>query len=133
MGLAYYIVTNAEPGTFDAYVNGKAIARLASVINQYAEDLGISSIEDLMSQSEEEMRGMMEEAGLDQLPDWYTGEKWFPAQVGLSWVAAIKGAVSKDREGIAESETLLSDLAEYEEVLTKIRQKSLRWHLAIDY
>ena len=41
MGLAYYIVTNAEPGTFDACVNGKAVGRSASAIKKYAKELGI--------------------------------------------------------------------------------------------
>ena len=133
MGLAYYIVTNAEPGTFDACVNGKAVGRSASVINKYTEDLGIPTLDDLVSQSQEEIQGLMEEVGMEQPPAWYRGEKWFTAETALEWVNALKSGISKDGDKFSESEALLSDMNEYEEVLEKAKESGLKWHLAIDY
>ncbi|MBI3469222.1 MAG: hypothetical protein HY000_39970 [Planctomycetes bacterium] len=133
MSTAYYIVLDKKVPGFDPFVNGKFLAQEAKRLARVIKALGLRQLNDYVSYTAEEARGMIEEMGADaeetELPD----EHWFDVDEGLVWVGALAEHLAENPTGVKNSVGVLSDLREYEEVLTRANTVGARWHLAVDF
>jgi hypothetical protein len=132
MGAAYYIVLdNPDPG-FDPFVNGKAVAHEAERISIVASSLGLKTPDDYVSMSVDEAAAMAEDFDLGddvQAP----AEQWFNADDGLDWVARLRAHIQSDAKSMKDAEAVLSDLAEYERVLSQAKSIGAKWHFSVDF
>ena len=132
MGAAYFIVLdNTEPG-FDPFVNGKAVSREAARLSDVAKSLGLKSPDEYFSMSADEAGSMAAEFDVADdvaLP----AEQWFPPEEGLTWVAQLRGHLRANPSAVADATAVLSNLAEYERVLSHARRIGAKWHFAVDF
>lgn len=132
MGVALYVVLdNPEPG-FDAFTNGKALARAAEALGELAQAHGLRSPYDLVSMSEAELEALIEdEVDIEEGPP--SEQMWFTAEEGLTWVRALRPHVEAADDRLLHRDLVLEDLAELEAVLERAQGIGARWHLAIDF
>ena len=128
MGMALYIVLdNEEPG-FDAFVNGKAIAKEGKKLDAISKRLGIPKFDEFISMSSEDLEGVLGDE-VDIPPQ---DVKWFTADEGLSFVQALSDHIRANPASVKDQKAVLEDLAEYAEVLGKVKAIGAKWHLNID-
>lgn len=132
MGAAYFIaLDNPDPG-FDPFVNGKAVARDATRLSRVASALGLKTPDDFVSMGGDEAASMAEEFGIGdeaQAPP----EQWFDADEGLAWVGRLRAHIQSDAKAVKEADAVLSDLAEYERVLSQAKSIGAKWHFSVDF
>lgn len=132
MGVAYYIVLdNPNPG-FDAFVNGKTIARESKRISRLATNLGLKSPDDYCSMSPGDAASFAEDFGLDSAQP-FPPEQWFTAEEGIQWVSKLRSHIQSRPQCVKEPDALVSDLSEFEVVLTKALSVGAMWHLFVDF
>lgn len=128
MSLAYHIVLdNEEPG-FDAFVNGKYLAR-EDGLDALCKRLHLKTFGDFLAMSEDDISDMLGE-DID-LPEG-EGERWFTPEEGLAWVATLAAHIKADPTSVTEPHGCLEDLAEYAAVLEKAEVIGANWHLNLD-
>ena len=128
MGVALYIVLDKEDPGFDAFVNGKAIARETKKLDAISRKLGIPRFDEFISMSSEELEGIL---GNDaKIPGHQV--KWFSADEGLSFIEALVGHIRANPTSVKTQSAVLDDLAEYLEVFQKAKAIGAKWHLNID-
>ncbi len=135
MSVAYFIVLDKEVD-FDTMVNGKFLAKESNRIEKIASTLGMKAFDDYVSQSPDEARAMMEEAGVDpdELEDIVLPEQqWFDAQEGVDLVSKISTHVRANPSSVKNAKGVLADLEEYEEILQKAKSAGAKWNLQIDF
>ena len=126
MGVAYFIVLDHPDPGFDLFVNGKAVARARADLYRITGALGLPGIDDLAS-----FVGLDDELGLPaELRD--TDVPWFEPHEGLRWVTAVRQHVEANPASVKEPDEVLSDLAEYEQVLRKAEAIGAKWHFEMD-
>ena len=121
MGVACFIVLDAEDPGFDAFVNGKAIARDADALNRIAGQLGLKGFDSYLSQDLSEF----------DVPE--TGAEWFTADEGLHWAHTLKDYIARHPDAVGSADGIIADLDEYLRVFDEARTRGLRWHFEIDY
>jgi hypothetical protein len=132
VSVAYFIVLDKEKPGFDPSVNGKSLAQDAKRIARIAKELGIPELDEYVSYSPEEARGMIEDLGGDPNDVEFPEVKWFSAEDGLAWVAKLTEHVKSHRAAVKNAKGVLSDLEEYAEVLEKAKKAGARWRLQVD-
>src|SRR5689334_6876947 len=136
MSAAFFIVLDrADPG-FDTTVNGKFLSQDASRLRKIARLLKLPAIEDFVSYSPEEARGMMEDLGCDpsdiegaELPE----QKWYEAQEGLDWVSKVRDYICATPSSVENAKGVRADLEEYREVFQQANTIGARWNLQVDF
>ena len=136
MGGAFFIVLDREDPGFDTMVNGKFLSQNATQLEKIARSLGVPPLEEYVSYSPEQARGMMEDLGTDpleiegmELPE----QKWYEPHEGLDWVSKVSAQVRADPSSVRNSEGVLADLDEYRTVFDRARSIKARWNLRIDF
>lgn len=128
MGVAYYIVLDCEEPGFDTFVNGKSIARETRRLDRIAKKLGVPKLDDFNTMSGDELADLLgEEIDLPEIE-----EQWFTADEGLAWAAALIQHIQANPGELKDSEGVLADLHDYQEVLGKAKAIGARWHLSLD-
>ena len=130
MGASYFIVLDKPE--IDAFVNGKAIARESKRLSRIAKSIGISSVDEFISFSDEDIEAMAEDFGVDN-ESAVSSEQWFIPDEGLAWVSAIREHINMNPKSVKDIEGVLSDLNEYEQAFKIAKDASARWHLSVDY
>jgi hypothetical protein len=109
VSLAYYIsLQNKDPG-FDIFVNGKAIAHASDQLGEISKAIGVTPI------------------------DEFHGKKWHDPDVGLKTVYALMAYLKENPSALSDTEEIVDDLKEWEDVLQKARAASIKWKMKIDY
>lgn len=135
MSASMYIVVEGEDPGFDIFVNGHALARNEDALEKLAERLGIKPLLEFFSADENSMALLLEEGAGD--PEWaktLPPPQWFSPEDGLVSICTLLDFL-KDTPIALGSETapVISELEEYERVLRKTAQRSLRWQLAVSW
>jgi hypothetical protein len=126
MSVAYFIVLDNDDPGFETMVNGKAVAHATGVINKFAAKLKLKTIDELTSFGE-----LDEEFDVpDELRE--TETPWFEAKEGIAWVSAIRKHIEANRSSVKDAERVISDLQEYEQVLTQAAKIGAKWHFQLD-
>lgn len=130
-----YIVVEGEDPGFDIYVNGRALARQEAGVERLAHTLGVRPLLDFFSADENSMALLIEEgAGNPDLLHRLPPPQWFRPEDGLLTVKGLIDALEQEPRRLGkESASVLSELKEYERVLTKTADRGLRWHLAFSW
>ncbi|MCB9399039.1 MAG: hypothetical protein H6510_14590 [Acidobacteria bacterium] len=123
MSVAAFIVAERDIDGFDSFVNGKSVILYQNQIDQACRILNVTPLFAFLSSPPGEWAEFFEE---DQVP----AEKWYPPNEGLKTVRALRRYI-QEQKGVLEP--ILSDLEEYDNVLTRLEQEQVRWHLQIDY
>jgi hypothetical protein len=133
MSSALYIVTERRIPDFDPFVNGKALSATERKLSRLATDLDVTPLMEFFSISPEEAAGFIEDEGGDtdaiDMPD----ETWFDASDGLSCVNALADHLTQNPASVPDASAVLSDLAEFNAVLSRLQTDGIRWRLAVDY
>jgi len=133
MSTAIYIATKKAIKGFDPFVNGKAIGRLAdTVLDDLCTAAGVESLLGLISADPEELAEFLDSEGFDSGESELPQEEWFPPERGLTLVRGLIAHVQSNTQALPQSTDILDDLREYETVLTKLAEKKVAWHFAID-
>ena len=128
MSVAFYIVLdNEEPG-FETFVNGKSIAKETKKLDKISKKLGVPTFDDFNTMSADDIGDLLGEE-ID-IPGHE--EKWFSADEGLSFVAALKKHINENPKDVKDAKGVLEDLDEYEDVLKKAKGIGAKWHLNLD-
>ena len=130
-----YIVVEGEDPGFDIYVNGRALARQEAAIDRLAHTLGVPPLLSFFSADQNSMALLIEEgAGNADILHRLPPPQWFPPEDGLTTVRELIAALRTEPRRIGkESASVLSELVEYERVLSKADARGLRWHLAFSW
>ncbi|HOW61713.1 MAG TPA: hypothetical protein P5284_07125 [Candidatus Contendobacter sp.] len=129
MSVAYYIVLDNDDPGFDPFVNGKSLAREIKRLDALCEQLGIKKFDDFLTMSEEDLSDLL---GEDlELPEG-EGERWFSADEGIAFIAALTAHLNTHSTAVKNTEGVLEDLAEYAQVFEKAKGIGAKWHLNMD-
>ena len=129
MSVAYYIVLDHEEPGFDAFANGKFLARDAEKLDAICEQLDIPKIDDFVFMSEDELADLLDED--IELPEG-EGEQWFTADEGIAFVTALTEHIKANPDTLSNPQGVLEDLAEYADVFEKAKDIGAKWHLNLD-
>lgn len=135
MAASMYIVVEGEDPGFDIYVNGRALARQEAAVERLAHTLGVRPLLEFFSADENSMALLIEEgAGNPELLHRLPPPQWYRPEDGLATVRALIDALQQEPRRLAsESAGVLSELREYDRVLSKTAERGLRWHLAFSW
>jgi hypothetical protein len=135
MAASLYIVVEGDDPGFDIFVNGQALARNEDSLESLAEKLKVRPLLEYFSADENSMALLLEQGAGN--PDWarhLPGPQWFGAPDGLRTVSALIDFLAANPAALgSETHPVLSELREYERVLSKTAQRGLRWHLAVSW
>jgi|SRR5579884_3241908 len=131
MSLAWYIVFEKNIPALSQFVNGKALARSGKQLDAIAREVGVPPLMSFFGATQDELKALAEDHGLDGIGDAIAEESWFTAEEGLKTVTALAEALGvRTLDG---KEQVLADLQEFEAVLRSAASNGLRWHLAVDF
>jgi hypothetical protein len=130
VSLAWYIQLERNIPGFEAFVNGKAAAKAAELLDSLAKDAGVTPLSDFFGASAENLAEFAEDHGVDlkemgAIPD----EQWFSPEDGLKTLRALMQAAETQKL----SNQILEDLKEFQKVLEAAAANGIRWHLAVDF
>lgn len=127
MSVAWYVILERDIPGFDHTLNGKAVAKVADLLDSVAKEKGLPTLMSFFSISPDELAGFASDHGvsLKQPPP----EKWFSADEGLK---TINGLLD-----YAENQNLdarvVTDLQEFKNILETAKRNGVTWHLAVDF
>lgn len=135
MGSAIYIVTKKKIKGFDPFVNGKAIGKVDSeALDRVCKAAGIESLLSFISQDPDELAEFLDGEGIEAEGDGeFPAEEWFTPEQGLTAVRGLQAYLKANPGALSGQAAVLEDLAEYEGVLTKLAEKKVSWHFAVDF
>ncbi len=135
MAASMYIVVEGEDPGFDIFVNGRSLARHEDAVERLALDLGVRPLLEFFSADESSMALLIEEgAGNPELLRKLPPPQWYRPDEGLRTVQALVMALEEDPYQLgSEGAMVLSELREYETVLSKASARDCRWHLAVSW
>jgi hypothetical protein len=135
MAASLYIVVEGDDPGFDIFVNGHALARNEDSLERLAERLRVSPLLEFFSADENSMALLLDQGAGD--PDWakhLPQPQWFDPVSGLITVRSLIAFLKDDPAALgSETAPVSSELKEYERVLGKAAERSLRWHLAVSW
>ncbi|HLZ13872.1 MAG TPA: hypothetical protein VKP58_14910 [Candidatus Acidoferrum sp.] len=127
MSVAWYIVLEKRIAVFDAFVNGKALARAAEKLDYVAKQHSVRPLMSFFSSSREQLLAFTGSEGVETGTE--IAETWFVAEEGLQTVNLLL----EKMEGDSAGEAVRKDLLDFRRVLETAKQHGARWHLAIDF
>lgn len=134
MGVALYIVAQRAIKGLDPSVDGKAVGRIDDqTLDTLCDALNVTSLVSFISQDPDELADIMGEEvigveGDDELPE----EEWFAAEDGLATVRALIAHLTKVPSALPNADAVVTDLSDFERILTVLVEKQVKWHLAVD-
>lgn len=129
MSLAWYIVAEAEPEGLDLFVNGKAIAHVnEEALDNIFGEIGAKHLDEFVSADPDEFADFLDDLDSVEVSD----EKWFSADEGLASVNALLAHLGANPDCLDNQAAVVSDLEEYLVVLNQLKERGIKWHLAID-
>ncbi|MBX6361628.1 hypothetical protein [Pseudacidobacterium ailaaui] len=135
MSASMYIVVEGEDPGFDIFVNGRALARNEDALEKLAFRLGVKPLLDFFSADENSMALLLEEGAGD--PEWVKTlppPQWFSPEDGLETISTLLNFLRKNPLALgSETVPVMNELEEYERVLRKTAERSLRWQLAVSW
>jgi hypothetical protein len=135
MSASMYIVVEGEDPGYDIFVNGHALARNEDALEKLAMRLGVKPLLEFFSADQNSMALLLEEGAGD--PEWaktLPPPQWFSPGDGLITIQALLDALRESPTTLgSETSPIISELEEYENVLRKTSQRSLRWQLAVSW
>jgi hypothetical protein len=133
MAVSMYIVVEGEDPGYDIFVNGRALARYEDSLEKLALRLGVRPLIEFFSADENSLAILTEEgAGNPDLHKRMPPPQWYQPADGLATITALLDALRREPHLLGvESRMVISELEEYEIVLRKTVDRSLRWHLAV--
>jgi hypothetical protein len=135
MPASLYIVVEGDDPGFDIFVNGHALARNEDSLEQLAERLHVSPLLEFFSADENSMALLLEQGAGN--PEWaltLPQPQWYNAPQGLLTVRALIAFLDEAPAALgSETQPVLAELREYENVLRKAAQYGLRWHVAVSW
>lgn len=130
-----YIVVEGEDPGYDIFVNGHALARNEDALEKLALRLGVKPLLEFFSADQNSMALLLEEGAGD--PEWaktLPPPQWFSPGDGLITIQTMLDALRESPTTLgSETIPIISELEEYEHVLRKTAQRSLRWQLAVSW
>jgi hypothetical protein len=135
MAASMYIVVEGEDPGYNIYVNGRMLARHEGAVERLALQLGVQPLLEFFSADENSMALLIEEgAGNPDLMSRLPPPQWYAPQEGLRTVLALIESLAANPGQLgADGEELLGELREYELVLRRTVEHTLRWHLAVSW
>jgi hypothetical protein len=132
-GAMYIAVEGGESG-FDTFVNGKALSKANEVLEEMAENLGVTPLMKFFSLDDESRAFLEEEGGIGANEDQQSSPtQWFSADEGLTTASTLLDCIAKNAAKLDDPAGVTKDLREFVSILQKIKERGLRWHLAIDF
>ena len=135
MAASLYIVVEGEDPGFDIFVNGHALARNEDSLQRLAERLKVSPLLEFFSADENSMALLLEQgAGNPEWAQHLPQPQWFAPATGLVTVRSLLDFLHESPTALgSETTAVISELREYERVLSKTAERGLRWHLAVSW
>ncbi|HTV64615.1 MAG TPA: hypothetical protein VMD98_03370 [Bryocella sp.] len=135
MSASMYIVVEGEDPGYDIFVNGHALARNEDALEKLAVRLNVKPLLEFFSADQNSMALLLDEGAGD--PEWaktLPPPQWFSPEEGLATVRTLLDYLHDAPTTLgSETEAVINELAEYERVLEKTVQHSLRWQLAVSW
>jgi hypothetical protein len=135
MAASLYIVVEGDDPGFDIFVNGRALARNEDALDRLAQRLKVSPLLEFFSADENSMALLLEQGAGD--PEWANHlpqPQWFTPDQGLVTVRALLDFLRRCPTALgSETAAVVSELREFDRVLSKTAQRGLRWHLAVSW
>ncbi len=133
MGSALFIVLEHEIPRFDTFVNGKSLSKASEELDAAAAQLGVQPLMGFFSKDPEELAEFLNDEGsaLDELP--IPEETWYTAADGLKTVDALLDHYQTAASPTPQTQKIVSDLLEFQNVLRRAEAEGVRWHLDIDF
>jgi hypothetical protein len=135
MAASLYIVVEGEDPGFDTFVNGQALARNEDSLERLARQLRVAPLLEFFSADENSMALLSEQGAGD--PAWskhLPQPQWFQAPEGLVTMHALIKFLDENPIALgSETDSVVSELNQYERVLGKTALYGLRWHLAVSW
>ena len=122
------IVLDKEDVDFDAFVNGKAVAKAIDDLAGVCAKLGLLPLDDFLATSPDDIEDLLDE-DID-IPD--CEEAWFAPDEGLKLIGALSRHLQANPKDVKDARSVLDDLAEYSEVLTQAKAVGAKWHFHLD-
>jgi hypothetical protein len=133
MSVALYIVTQQAIDGVDTSVNGKAIGRASDKsLDRVCKSIGQPSLYDFVSQDSDELRELIEDAGVDA-PDTLPEEQWFHPDEGKKLVTALLKYFEENPKSMKNVTGLVEDLQEYQRVFDELALHGAKWHFEVDF
>jgi hypothetical protein len=129
-----YIVVEGEDPGFDIFVNGQALARNEDALEKLAARLNARPLLEFFSADHNSMALLLDEGAGD--PEWaktLPPPQWFAPDDGLETISTLLGYLRESPVLGNETAPVVSELAEFERVLTKTSMRNLRWQLAVSW
>ncbi|HEY0796462.1 MAG TPA: hypothetical protein VGD64_11835 [Acidisarcina sp.] len=134
MSASMYIVVEGEDPGFDIFVNGQALARNEDALEKLAARLNARPLLEFFSADHNSMALLLDEGAGD--PEWaktLPPPQWFAPEDGLETISVLLGYLRESPVLGNETAPVVSELAEFERVLTKTSVRNLRWQLAVSW
>jgi hypothetical protein len=130
-----YIVVEGEDPGYDIFVNGHALARNEDALEKLAVRLGVKPLLEFFSADQNSMALLLEEGAGD--PEWaktLPPPQWFSPGDGLTTICALLDCLREAPATLgSETAPIVTELEEYERVLSKTSLRNLRWQLAVSW
>lgn len=127
----YIILDKKIPGA-DIYVNGNSLSKNSDELERMARRLEVRSLMSFFSVSNEELKALTEQYGVDiSKGKAASEEKWFAPEEGLRTVNSLLGSLAGSKLG--HDDRVKLELLEFVRVLELAKTNDRRWHLGIDY
>jgi hypothetical protein len=135
MAASLYIVVEGEDPGYDIFVNGQALARNEDSLERLAERLRVTPLLEFFSADENSMALLLEQGIAN--PDWAVHlpqPQWYDAPDGLITVCALIEFLSENPAALgSDTQSVVTELREYERVLRKTAHHRLHWHIAVSW
>jgi hypothetical protein len=135
MSASMYIVVEGEDPGFDIFVTGHALARNEDALERLAEKLSVRPLLEFFSADRNSMALLLDQgAGNPEWTEHLPQPQWFLPEDGLRTVRSLLDFLAMAPYALgSDTESIERELREYETVLRKTAQRSLRWHLAVSW
>ncbi len=98
-----------------------------------ARQAGVRPLMEFFGASPEDVSELIGEEDEGSPPIELPPERWFPASEGLATVRGLLEYLSSRPDAAEELDRLVEDLRGFEEVLGRLEQAGVGWHLAVDF
>ena len=134
MGVGISVVLDREvEGVNPDDFEGRALNQARWELSEAAEEAGLQPLDEFVSMSPEESEILASDLNFDSDVDAVTPAGWFDARVGLRLVQTLLGTVAVDPDAFPGEETLLTELADLETVLSAAVHAGARFRLSVAY
>jgi len=133
VGVALFVVVNAEDPGFDVGVNGKTVARHHPRLGGLAAELGVEPLERFVSMDPAELADLVEGVSEAEAAGVLGGEaEWHDPARGLASLRALLAHLEGAGRETPHAAELVEDLRGFVEVLEGAEQTGLAFHLQWD-